>query len=69
MFVQARYSSVGHVRGKRDGIVDTRLETSMLCSVKRIFHKSQPTRDDIRKIYEGMILTKLFVTLGLIPPL
>ena len=37
--------------------------------MKRLFHNGQPTRDGVRKIYEGMISTSQFGTLGLIASL
>ena len=37
--------------------------------MKRLFHNGQPTRDGVRKIYEGMISTAPFGTFGLIASL
>lgn len=40
---------------KGDTVVLMTLHTCMLSSVKRMFHKSQPTYDGLRKTYEGII--------------
>ena len=47
------------------GIVVTTYETYAISSVKRLFHNVQQTRDGVRKIYEGMIASSTFGTLGL----
>ena len=54
---------------KRDGIVGTTKGTYPISSAKRLFHNGQPTRDGVGKIYEGMISTLPFGTLGLIASL
>ena len=54
---------------KEKGIVVTTLGTYPISFVKRLFHNGQPTRDGVRKIYEGMISASPFGTLGLIASL
>ena len=49
---------------KGKGIVVMTYGTYPISFVKRLFHNGQPTRDGVRKIYEGLI-----ATLGLIASL
>ena len=54
---------------KGKGIVVTTKGTYPISFAKRLFHNGQPTRDGDSKIYEGMISTSQFGTLGLIASL
>ena len=54
---------------KGKGIVVRRKEHIRYIICERLFHNGQPTRDGVRKIYEGMISTSPFGTLGLIASL
>ena len=60
--------SEGHIH-EGEGIEVTTKGTYPISFVKRLFHSGQPTRDGVRKIYEGMISTSPFGTLGLIASL
>lgn len=56
---------VGHIRGKGDGLAVKTLGIYPVSCVKRILHNGQQTRNGLHKVYEGVIATLPFGSLGL----
>ena len=62
-------NSVGHIHEREGDCSYVVRNIYPISFVKRLFHNGQPTRNGVRKIYEGMISTSPFGTLGLIASL